>query len=123
VPLSEDEQRILFQIEQEFYESDPQFAAQVGQTSLYRHATRNIKWSIVGFIAGVVVLLAALRVHFLLAFVGFLVIFASAVVLEQNARKLGRAGLQQLGASMKGKGLGGAIGGAGRRFKRRGKPD
>ena len=32
MPLSEDEQRILHQIEQQFYESDPDFAYNVSQT-------------------------------------------------------------------------------------------
>ena len=41
VPLSEDEQRILHEIERRFYESDPAFASQVSQTTLYRHAGRN----------------------------------------------------------------------------------
>ena len=41
MPLSEDEQRILRQIEEQFYESDPKFAQQVGTSSIYRHALRN----------------------------------------------------------------------------------
>ena len=40
MPLSEDEQRILHEIEQQFYETDPALARAVGSTSLYRHAFR-----------------------------------------------------------------------------------
>ena len=52
MPLSEDEQRILNQIEQQFYESDPAFAQQVSQTTLYRHAFGRVKWGILGLIVG-----------------------------------------------------------------------
>ena len=45
MPLSEDEQRILHQIEQQFYESDPAFAQQVSQTTLYRHAFGRVNAS------------------------------------------------------------------------------
>ena len=67
MPLSEDEQRILHQIEQQFYESDPDFATSQ-QTWLYRHAFRNIKWAALGLVAGLVFLLLTLSVHLLLAF-------------------------------------------------------
>ena len=50
MPLSEDEQRILQQIEAQFYANDPQLAQQVSETTLYRHASRNIKWAAVGFV-------------------------------------------------------------------------
>ena len=35
VPLSEDEERILKDIEREFYENDPAFAREVSETTLY----------------------------------------------------------------------------------------
>ena len=57
MPLSEDEQRILQEIEAQFYANDPQLAQQVSETTLYRHASRNIKWSALGFVVGFVVLL------------------------------------------------------------------
>ena len=43
MPLSEDEQRILQQIEAQLYESDPALAREVATTTLYSHAFRNIK--------------------------------------------------------------------------------
>jgi hypothetical protein len=116
VPLSEDEQRILLQIEREFYENDPEFAREVSQTSLYRHAWRNIKLGLLGFVLGAVVLVASLGVHFLLAFLGFLIVFASTIFIVRNAQKLGRAGLQQMTASMRSGGMRDAFGGMGRRL-------
>ena len=40
VPLSEDEQRILSEIEQQLYESDPALAREVGSTTVYTAAFR-----------------------------------------------------------------------------------
>ena len=104
VPLSEDEQRILHQIEQQFYETDPDFARSVSQTTLYRHAFRNIKWGVLLFCGGVVMLLLTLSVHFLLAFVGVLIMLVALIFIERNARKLGRAGMEQMTAVDAGQG-------------------
>src|SRR5439155_4263973 len=59
MPLSEDEQRILQEIEAQFYANDPQLAQQVSETTLYRHASRNIKWAALGFVVGFIVLLTS----------------------------------------------------------------
>ena len=50
MPLSEEEQRILSEIERRFYASDPKTAHQLSTTTLYRHAGRNCKWAAVGFV-------------------------------------------------------------------------
>jgi hypothetical protein len=106
VPLSEDEQRILHEIEQQFYETDPALARAVGSTTLYRHAFRNLKYATGLFLVGVLVLVFALvSVGFVASFVGFLVMLGAALWFERNARRLGRAGLQQVTASMKSSGL------------------
>jgi hypothetical protein len=97
VPLSEDEQRILNEIEQKLKESDPHLAREVSSYTVYRHALRNIKWALVGFVAGLVVMIVTLSTSFLLAFVGFLLMLGSALMFERNARRLGRAGLNSLG--------------------------
>ncbi len=96
MPLSEDEERILKDIEREFYENDPAFAREVGETTLYRHAWRNIKLSLVGFVAGLAALVLTLSTSYLLAFGGFLVMLACALVIERNARKMGKAGLESV---------------------------
>jgi len=118
MPLSEDEQAILLQIEQEFYETDPEFAREVGETTLYRHAWRNIKWALAGFAVGLGILIAALSVGFILAFIGFLVMFGATIVVERNARKLGRVGLEHVTGSVRSGGLKNAVGGLGDRMKR-----
>jgi hypothetical protein len=120
MPLSEDEQRILNQIEQQFYDTDPAFARGVSQKTLYNHAFRNLKWATLGFIAGLVFLRFTLSTSYVLSFAGFLGMLAAAFVFERNARKLGRAGLQQVTQSLRGGGgVRGALGSAGERLRGR----
>jgi ABC-type multidrug transport system fused ATPase/permease subunit len=102
MPLSEEEQRILHQIEQQFYESDPQFAANVGQASLYRHSLRRIVWASLMLVAGLVFLVFTLQVHLALAFSGFLVMLTAAFIIDKNARAIGRAGFDQVTGKMRG---------------------
>ncbi|CAN5483248.1 hypothetical protein BH20ACT2_BH20ACT2_03810 [soil metagenome] len=121
MPLSEDEQRILSAIEQQFYDSDPAFAGELGKTTLYSHALRNLKWATATFVLGVVILVAALLVTetFLVSFGGFVVMLASALWFERNARKLGRVGLQQVTRSMHTAGLREYLGSTGQRMRDR----
>jgi len=122
VPLSEDEERILQEIAQRFYEDDPSFAREVSETTLYRHTVRRMKWSVVGLIAGAVFMVAMLSNPWL-AFAGFLVMLACCLVFERNLRKLGKAGLDQLARSVRANGLRDALGGAGQRMRERFKRD
>jgi hypothetical protein len=101
------EQRILSEIEQRLYESDPQLAREVSSTTVYTHAIRSMKWATAGFVAGIAILLFTLSVSFVLAFVGFLVMLASALVFERNARHMGRTGIQQITQQRGGRDLSG----------------
>lgn len=95
MPLSEDEQRILAEIEKNLHESDPRLARQVGETTIYRHALGSLKWSILWFVVGLLVMVATLQVHYLFAFGGFLIMLVSAVGFERNLRMMGKAGIDQ----------------------------
>jgi hypothetical protein len=119
VPLSEDEERILQEIAQRFYEDDPTFAREVSETTLYRHTVRRMKWSVAGLVAGAVFLVFTLSTSFWLSFAGFLLMLVSALVFERNLRKLGRAGLEQLSRTVRANGVRDALGGAGRRVRDR----
>ena len=119
MPLSEDEQRILQEIEQQFYEHDPALAREVGSTTLYRHAGRNLKWAAMGFVAGFALLVAFFARSLLIGFAGFLVMLICAFVFERNLRKLGRAGWQQMTESMRAGNLRDYFGDAGSRLRRR----
>lgn len=105
MPLSEEEQRILHQIERQFYESDPDFAQSVGKSSLYRHATRRVIWASVVLLIGLALIVAMLRVHVLASFGGFLVMLAAAFNIEKNVRAMGRAGIDDVTRSVKAKRL------------------
>lgn len=119
MPLSEDEQRILSEIEDHLYESDPALAREVAQTTIYTHAFRNLKWAFVGFVVGVVLMVVLLSTSFILAFGGFLLMLASLLWFENNARRLGRAGLEQMTQNFRAGGFGDALGGAGSRMRER----
>ena len=119
MPLSEDEERILQEISQQFYEDDPDFAGKVGETTLYSHTVRRMKWSGFGFVAGIVFLVASLSTSFLLAFAGFLMMLGCALYFERNLRKLGKAGLDHVTRSIKATGFRDAIGGAKGRMRER----
>jgi membrane associated rhomboid family serine protease len=90
MPLSEHEQRILRQIEQQL-EQDPTFA-----TRGYRVPRSRVVLLIVGLMAAIVVTVLGLSVSFWLAFAGFLVVLAVAVALEREVRLLARERLGTL---------------------------
>ena len=100
MPLSEDEQRILRQIEEQL-ENDPKFAQAVSSSGLYRHSARTVWWAVLGTVGGLVLLLVLLQVHFVLAFAGFVVMLACAAVIERQVRAMGRAGIQDVAASLR----------------------
>jgi hypothetical protein len=106
VPLSEDEQRILTEIESELYASDPTLARHVGSTTLYTAALRGVRWSILGVIAGLALAVALLTVNFVLSFLfGFGLMLFSAWHLARNLRRLGRTGFDQVTTNLRSSGL------------------
>lgn len=90
MPLSEDEQRILRQIEQEL-ESDPTFSERG-----YRVSRRRLVLLTAGLVAGLIVTVLGLAVHFGWAFVGFVGVLVMAVKLEAEIRVVGREKLGNL---------------------------
>jgi hypothetical protein len=123
VPLSEDEQRILSEIEQHLYASDPALVREVSSTTIYRHAGRNLKWAALGFIAGLLFMVMTFTTSIVLAFVGFLAMLGSAIVVERNIRRMGRAGWQQWTSSVGADGVRDRFGSVGDRLRNRFKRD
>lgn len=121
MPLSEDEQRILRGIEQQFYDTDPEFARGVGTTSLYRHGLRRMKLAALLFLVGLGVLVWMLVLgNSIGAFaLGAVPMFAAALIFEANLRTLGRAGLQQVTNSARAASFRDAFGNAQRRARGR----
>lgn len=100
MPLSEDEQRILRQIEEQL-QRDPGF----GRTLHHREAgdRRVLVGSAVGAVVALVLTVALLSVSPYLSFVAFAAALVAALICERHARSLGEAGLGHLSESMRGK--------------------
>ncbi|MBO0731146.1 MAG: DUF3040 domain-containing protein, partial [Acidimicrobiaceae bacterium] len=90
MPLSEDEERILHQIEQNFYAHDPQSAKRLRSTTLPRYLARNCRWAALGFLVGLIVLLASFASNWIVGIFGFVIMLGSAVVFTENLRRMGQ---------------------------------
>lgn len=104
MPLSEDEQRILQEIEAHLSASDPDLVQQVSETTVYRHGARQIRWFTLLFMVGFALLLLTFASSLLLGFVGFLVMLVAALQIALNLRRLGKAGIQSITDSFRGHG-------------------
>ncbi|MGC8466519.1 MAG: DUF3040 domain-containing protein [Acidimicrobiales bacterium] len=101
VPLSENELKVLSEIEKNFYEHDSAFADRMRSETVYKHSGRNLKWAAVGFLAGFAFTVATFTTSVYLGLAGFLVMLASAVVFERNLRRMGKAGWQEITSQKK----------------------
>lgn len=101
MPLSENEQKILAEIEKHLHESDPRLAREVSETTVYRHALGSLRWTVTGFVVGLALMVALLQVHYLFAFLGFLLMLVCALGFERNVRLMGRAGIQQVSTAFR----------------------
>lgn len=119
MPLSEDEQRILHEIEANLSATDPKLVQQVSDTTLYRHAARMIRWAVLGFIGGLILMLATFTSVLVLGLVGFLAMLFCLLVIERNARKMGRAGMESITGSMRNGSLKSVFSDAGERWRER----
>ncbi len=102
MPLSEHEQRILHELEQALFQEDPQFADRVQSETVYTHAGRNLKWSALLFLVGLALVIGTFTFSVALAFVGFLVMLASAVSIETNLRRMSKAGIRDITQVLRG---------------------
>lgn len=81
MPLSEEELRLLEQMERALVEEDPKFASTLRGTSLRRSARRRAIAAGVTFVVGMGVLLAgAMTALVVVGIVGFVIMLASAVI-------------------------------------------
>ena len=119
MPLSDEEQKILKEIEAQLNATDPDLVEQVSRTTLYRHAARMIRWSALGVFAGLVLLILTFAEYTWLALLGFLIMLGCLLVIERNVRKVGRAGLESITGTLPGGALKGMFGTAGRRWRER----
>jgi Protein of unknown function (DUF3040) len=96
VPLSDHEQRILAELEESLNREDPDFAEKVRNESLYRHAGRQAKWAVASFVLGLALLVWQYPTSVILALGAVAIMFFSAVVIQRNLRRMGRASWQDL---------------------------
>lgn len=93
MPLSEDEQRILREIEEQLHR-DPNFAREL--SPVRRDSRRSLALAIVGGIVAVAVCVLLLGTSPYLAFVAFLGALAAVVVAERHLRALGDEAMQRV---------------------------
>ena len=89
MPLSEDEQRILRQIEEQL-QADPSFALKVNNRSHQGVSGRRLVWSILALVLSLAVASAALQISALLSFVAFGGMVVAGVFLERELSARGR---------------------------------
>jgi hypothetical protein len=94
MPLSEDEERVLHEIERRFYANDPERARRISDSTLPRYLARNCRRALGAFVVGLVILLVALATTWVIGIVGLAVMLVSAVALTQNLRRMGSHGWQ-----------------------------
>ena len=94
MPLSEHEQRILDEIERRLIEEDPRLPA---RTSLTTHLLRRVRWGLVAFAVGFVLLLA-FAFNMWVAIVGFALMLGSALLVYHYLRRMGRDHVRVEGA-------------------------
>jgi hypothetical protein len=96
MPLSEHEQRQLEEIERHLAEEDPRLVESVSKASVSAHAWRRIRWGMVAFIAGFVLLLLFVA-NLWFAVVGFGIMLASGLLVYQYLKRMGRDQLRTHG--------------------------
>jgi hypothetical protein len=73
MPLDDREQRILEEIERQFYEDDPKLAETVRTTTVAVISARHLKWAILVLVAGVGIMLGFFTRSTPVALAGFVV--------------------------------------------------
>lgn len=97
MPLSDREQQILQEIEDQLYEQDPEFARGVSSTTLQVHLLRNVRRGIAAFLAGFGVLVVFFfQTELIIGIAAFLLMLAGAVYTYDNVRKIGSEQLRVL---------------------------
>ena len=94
MPLNEREEKILEEIERNLYAEDPKLAQTVAKTSLTARTRRRGRLAVVGFVAGLVIMLGTFTTLWYLAGLGFIlmVVSAATLVIGYRASVAGRSG-------------------------------
>jgi hypothetical protein len=96
MPLSEEEQRILHEMEEKLYEHDRAFADRYSNKSQHRPHGRSGRGWVVAFVAGFVLLLVSFGSSVLLGSLGFLIMLVATMAFVHQARSTDSAGFSGL---------------------------
>lgn len=100
MPLSEDEKRILSEIEANLYETDPSLAKEVASTTVYSASVRRLRVAAVTFFAGLAMVIFTLRISYWFSFIGFWVMLGAAMSFESSLRELSKVSVDQFSQSL-----------------------
>ncbi len=87
MPLDDREQRILAEIERQFYEDDPELATAV--RNIDRTRSYGVRLPLVGLVGGLAIVVAFFTSQTLVALAGFTLMVVSATILVQEIRRRG----------------------------------
>ncbi len=99
MPLSEDEKRILGEIEATLTATDPGLA-ELSETSVYRHAAHMLRWAILGLVGSLILLVLTFTQALWLGVLGFFGMLISALVIARCLERMGKAGINSLRRSI-----------------------
>jgi len=100
MPLDDREQRILDEIERQFYEEDPKLAKTVRSANLATVSSRNLKWALLGLVAGTVLMLVFFTSYTLVALAGFVVMVLCVAWIVAILRRRAGVGMRSPGDVM-----------------------
>lgn len=97
MPLDDREQRILEEIERQFYEEDPKLAETVRSATLASLSGAHLKWAILGLVVGAALMLGFFTRSTIVALVGFgvMVVAVAGIVAIARARAGVTSGSEQ----------------------------
>jgi Protein of unknown function (DUF3040) len=98
MPLSEHEQKILEEIEKRLAEEDPRLVEQVGRTDLYTHLARRIRFAVLAFLVGLLLLLLFVVSPWAAA-TGFVIMVLAALLIYRYLGQLGRDQIREMQSS------------------------
>ncbi|AXK32636.1 DUF3040 domain-containing protein [Streptomyces armeniacus] len=98
MPLSENEQRMLEQMERALYAEDPKFATALEGSELRTYTRKRVYQAVAGFLVGIALLMAGMVAQQIwISVVGFLVMLGCAVLAVTGWRKAPKPGEEQSG--------------------------
>lgn len=105
MPLSENEQRMLEQMERALYAEDPKFATALEGSGLRTYTRRRVYQAVAGFLVGIALLMAGMVAQQIwVSVAGFLVMLGCAVLAVTGWRKAPKPGEGKTGAAAAGAG-------------------